>query len=64
MKKVTLLLPDKVTKVGGTSRSVYQQEIELTAKEVIKIFCESDYHSYYKFQEDDIKVISIEDYYE
>jgi hypothetical protein len=62
MKKVTLILPDKVLKVGGTSRSVYKDEIEITEQELIKIFCERDYHTSYKFSEDDIKVVSIEDY--
>ena len=64
MKKVTLILPNKVTKVGGTSRTIYKQEIELTVEDIIKIFCESDYHSRYKFEENDIKVLSIEDYHE
>ena len=64
MKKVTLILPDKVTKIGGTSRTVYHYEIELTPEDIIKIFCESDYHSRYKFEEKDIRVISIEDYSE
>ena len=62
MKKVTLILPDKVTKIGGTSRTVYKQEIELTAEDIIKIFCESDYHSRYKFERDEIRVLSIQDY--
>ena len=37
MKKVTLVLPDQITKVGGTSRSIYEREVELTAEEMIKI---------------------------
>ena len=59
-----MILPDKVLKIGGTSRTIYKQEIELTAEDIIKIFCESDYHSRYKFEEKDIKVVSIENYSE
>ncbi len=62
MKKVTLILPDRVTKIGGTSRTVYKQEIELSEEDLIKIFCETDYHSHYKFEKKDVKIISIEDY--
>jgi hypothetical protein len=62
MKKITLILPDKITKVGGTSRSIYEREVELTAEEVIKILCEKDYHSSYKICEKDVTVVSVEDY--
>jgi hypothetical protein len=62
MKKVTLVLPDKITKVGGTSRSVYEREVEITAEEIIKILCEQDYHSSYKISPADVTVLSVEDY--
>jgi hypothetical protein len=62
MKKVTLILPDKIKKVGGTSRTVYESEVEVTAEELIKMLCYSDYHSSYKLSEKDVEVVTIEDY--
>ena len=64
MKKVTLLLPDKIIKVGGTSRSRFESEVELTPKEVIKMLCNRDYHSSYKLYEKDVRVLSVENYVE
>jgi len=62
MKKVTLLLPDKLIKSGGTSRSLYKQEVALTKEEIIKLLCEKDYHSSYHISAKDVTVLAIEDY--
>ena len=62
MKKVTLILPDKIKKVGGTSRSVYESEVEVTAEEVVKILCEQDYHTSYKISAEDVEVVSVENF--
>ena len=61
MKKVTLILPEKIKKVGGTSRTVYESNVELTAEELIKILCYSDYHTSYKLYEKDVEVVPVED---
>ena len=62
MKKVTLILPDKVMKVGGSSRIVYEREVEITPEEIVKIFCFPDYHSSYRFNQKEVKIVSVEDY--
>jgi hypothetical protein len=63
MKKVVLILPDKITRIAGTSRSVYKSEVDLTEEDLIKVLCIDDYHSRYKFSPKDVKVVSIEDYH-
>jgi hypothetical protein len=62
MKKVILILPDRIKKVGGRSRTVYESEVEVTAEEVIKMLCYANYHSSYKLYERDVEVVSVEDY--
>ena len=62
MKKVTLILPDKIKKVGGTSRSVYESEVEITAEEIVKILCNQDYHTSYKISAEDVEVLSVENF--
>ena len=62
MKKVVLILPDKITYVSGSSRNYRTIEIKLTEADLIKVLCEDDYHIRYKFHEKDVQVISIDDY--
>jgi len=61
MKKVTLLLPDKITRTLGTSFVSRTGEVDFTARNLLKVLCEdSDYHERYKFIKDDVKILSIE----
>lgn len=60
MKKVILLLPDKVKHMFGTSRSHREMEVDLTKKTLMKVLAEEvDYHERYKFSKEDVQIISI-----
>ncbi|MFA9453321.1 MAG: hypothetical protein ACERK6_05330 [Candidatus Aminicenantaceae bacterium] len=61
MKKVTLILPDKVLRTLGTSRWSRTDEMDLSPESLELVLCENtDYHESYKFQAEDIKILSIE----
>ena len=60
MKKVTLLLPDKMIRVLGTSRSTYHSEVDLTPESMINALVMDDYHDRFKFNEEDVRILSIE----
>jgi len=61
MKKVTLILPDFITRVIGTSAFSKKEEIELTSENLILVLSHNaDYHEDYGFQPDDIEIVSIE----
>ena len=61
MKRVVLLLPDKITHVSGTSRLTKKAEIDLNPENLLKVLCEDvDYHESYKFSHEDVTIVSIE----
>lgn len=61
MKKVTLILPDKVLRTIGTSRWSQTEEIDLTPESLQLVLCEdSDYHESYKFKAENVEILSIE----
>jgi hypothetical protein len=61
MKKVTLILPDKVLRTLGTSRWSRTEEIDLTPESLQRVLCEdTDYHEGYKFNLEDVEILSIE----
>ena len=61
MKKVTLILPDKVLRTIGTSRWSRTDEMELSPESLRLVLCEdTDYHNSYKFRAEDIEILSIE----
>jgi len=60
MKKVTLLLPDKMIRVLGTSRTTYHSEVDLTPGNMINVLALDDYHDRFKFNMKDIMIVSIE----
>jgi hypothetical protein len=64
MKKVTLLVPDKIEHVIGSSRSRRCSSVEVTPATIKRALCDrSDYHSYFYFEcADEVDVISIVDY--
>ena len=66
MKKVILILPDKIQHVIGSSRSKKVELENLNSVNLIKALCDrEDYHQYFSFESpDDVKVVSIVDYEE
>lgn len=60
MKKVTLLLPDKIYRTLGTSRSSKTDLIDLTPENLLKVLCDdSSYHDRYKFKPEDVQILKI-----
>jgi hypothetical protein len=61
MKMVTLIVPDKIERVIGASRSRRSTSVEVTPATIKDALCDrSDYHSYYYFESSDkVEVISI-----
>ncbi len=61
MKKVTLILPDKILRTLGSSRGSRTDEIELTPENLKLVLCEdSDYHESFRFRADEVEVLGIE----
>jgi len=60
MKKVTLLLPDKINHVFGSSRMTYHEEVDLTPENLIQVLTLDAYHDRFKFKEEDIRIVSVE----
>jgi hypothetical protein len=66
MKRVTLIVPDKIQHVIGSSRSRRVESENLKSANIIKALCDrDDYHQYFYFESPgDVKVVSIVDYEE
>ena len=66
MKKITLIVPDKIQHVIGSSRNRIVKSEEVIPENLIKALCDrNDYHQYFHFESpDDVKVVSIVDYEE
>jgi hypothetical protein len=66
MKKVILIVPDKIQHVIGSSRSRTVESENLSAVNIIEALCDrDDYHQYFYFESpDNVKVVSIVDYEE
>jgi hypothetical protein len=64
MKKVTLIVPDKIERVIGGSRSRHCDSVAVTRDNIVRALCERrDYHHYYYFEaSESVKVLSIVDY--
>ena len=64
MKKITLIVPDKIQHVIGSSRNRRVKSEEVIPENLIKALCDrNDYHQYFYFKSpDDVKVVSIVDY--
>jgi len=64
MKKITLIVPDKIQHVIGSSRSRRVKSEKVMPENLIKALCDrDDYHQYFYFKSpDSIKVVSIVDY--
>ena len=66
MKQVTLIVPDTIDHVIGSSRSRKLKSEDVTHDNLKRALCDrSNYHQYYYFQASDkVKVVSIVDYEE
>jgi len=66
MKKITLIVPDKIQHVIGSSRSRRVKSEDVMPENIMKALCDrDDYHQYFYFKSpDDVKVFSIVDYEE
>jgi hypothetical protein len=64
MKKVVLIVPDKIQRVIGSSRSRAVESENLSTVNIVKALCDrDDYHQYFYFEsEDEVKVVSIVEY--
>ena len=63
MKKITLIVPDKIQQVIGSSRSRRIKSEDVAPDNLIKALCDrSNYHQYFYFEDsDNVKVMSIDD---
>ena len=64
MKQITLIVPDTIDHVIGSSRSRKLKSEEVTLDNLKKALCDrNNYHQYYYFQASDkVQVVSIVDY--
>lgn len=64
MKKVTLVVPDKIEHVIGSSRSRRTKSEDVAPDNLKRALCDrSNYHEYFCFESADmVKVLSIVDY--
>jgi hypothetical protein len=61
MKKVTLILPDKILHTLGSSRWTKTDEIDVNAANLIRLFEGSnDYHESFRLDTSQIEILSIE----
>ena len=63
MKKVTILVPDELDVVQGSSRGASATTTEVVPESMMKVLCDrSDYHQHYYFKDESrVKILSIED---
>jgi hypothetical protein len=60
MKKVTLLLPDKIYRTLGTSHISRTDLVDFTPETLMKVLCDrSSYHDNFKFMPQDVKILKI-----
>jgi hypothetical protein len=66
MKQITLIVPDTIDHVIGSSRSRKLKSEDVTQDNLKRALCDrSNYHQYYYFKASDkVKVVSIVDYEE
>ena len=61
MKKVILILPDKINQTIGGSRWSKTCEVDLTKENLLSVLCDrSSYHDHWSFSPKDVKILSIE----
>lgn len=61
MKKVTLILPDRILHTLGSSRWTKTDEIDVNPANLIRLFeGSSDYHESFRLDTSQIEILSIE----
>ena len=61
MKKVTIIVPDKILYVLGTSISSETKKVETNHERIIEALEANDYHVNYYFPGGSVRVESVED---
>ncbi len=61
MKRITLVVPNKIIRVSGTSSYSQSKEIEVDSKSIVGALEVNDYHENISFPKGMIKVHSIEE---
>ena len=61
MKKVTVILPDKILYTIGTSTSSEVRELETDHKNIIEALECNDYHISYHYPNGSVQVVAVED---
>jgi len=61
MKRVTIIVPDKILYVSGTSISSETKEVETSRENITEALESNDYHVNYYFPSGTVKVESVED---
>ncbi len=61
MKRITLIVPDKIIRVSGTSSWSRSKEVEVDSESIIGALEANDYHDNLYFPRGMIKVQSIEE---
>jgi hypothetical protein len=63
MKKVTLVVPDSIDVMLGSSRGAKATKKELIPENLMKVLCDrTDYHQHYYFKDSSkVKIVSIVD---
>lgn len=61
MKKVTIVIPEKILHVSGTNISSETKEVETTRENITEALEANDYHVNYYFPGGTVKVESVED---
>ena len=59
MKKITLIVPDTITRTIITAKDSYTEEIELNERTFIRALINNEYGITYRFAEGSVKVESI-----
>jgi hypothetical protein len=64
MKKVTLIVPDSIDVMIGSSRGAKRKKVDVTPGALLKVLCDrSDYHVHHYFGDPGlVKVEGIEDF--
>ncbi len=60
MKRITLLVPDKIIHISGTSRSSHSERIEVTRDNIVKALETNDYQINYYFEQGAVTVAEFE----
>ena len=62
MKRIVLMVPDRMTYARGTSRDSETETVDTTEENIVNALTMNEYHENYYFEEKDtVRIISIEE---